>query len=64
MFQIHELEKENKRLRGALKDNKLEYENRIGEMLTELDRLSQLSLSFQNQQCSCQKQEKKKSSKR
>lgn len=57
------MEKENKRLRVALKDNKSDYENRINEMLTELDRLSQLSLSFQNHQCSCQKVEKKKSSK-
>ncbi|KAI6240187.1 Homeobox protein cut-like [Aphelenchoides fujianensis] len=57
---IAELEKENKRLQSSVTETITDYETKISEMLTELDRLSQLSVSLQSQQCTCQKPAKRK----
>ncbi|KAI6201569.1 Homeobox protein cut-like [Aphelenchoides besseyi] len=57
---ISELEKDNKRLQSSVAETITDYETKISEMLTELERLSQLSLTLQSQQCTCQKPVKRK----
>ncbi|CAD5217749.1 unnamed protein product [Bursaphelenchus okinawaensis] len=55
---IEELEKDNKRLQTAMTSTITDYEARIGELLSELDRYHQLNTSLQAKQtCSCQKSE-------